>query len=192
MKFRNDAGRPSYQYERHICANMITSIVNRKLVRDKPAYSRHILTGCSWSSVPYAFLMIRFAARHMRERLLAEFPQPFIDFLPIKVAKKQSECNPGEEARTIGITLRQKEEAEKKRGQAPLRHTLGNRPLLPSGPGGVELLAVAQDLTSKKIRRQCRSHVIAIIPCHGAARAQVELIGFEPTASSLRTRRSPS
>ena len=35
------------------------------------------------------------------------------------------------------------------RGQASLHHTFGNRPLLPSGPGGVELLTVAQDLTSR-------------------------------------------
>ncbi len=37
---------------------------------------------------------------------------------------------------------------QKLRGQATLRHTFFNLPLLPSGPGGVRLNTVAQDLTS--------------------------------------------
>ena len=43
-----------------------------------------------------------------------------------------------------------RDSAHNEKGQAPLRHTFGNRPLLPSGPGGVKLLTVAQDLAQTR------------------------------------------
>ncbi len=59
------------------------------------------------------------------------------------------------ESRSFRLWRNHRTGMSKKRGQAPLRHTLANRPLLPSGPGGVRLLTVAQDLTSKPVLNRC-------------------------------------
>lgn|GEM_PF-4021260 len=107
---------------------------------------------------------------------------------------------------------------KKKRSSYPVSHKTHCRPLLPSGPGGVEHCFVAQDLTSKnrflieprvkhflkmilRAFRPSRHEVLSPSsypdPRHGHtgqadAGADVELIGIEPTTPSLRTKCSPS
>ncbi len=104
-----------------------------------------------------------------------------------KVHIRRASAGRGGERRSCGSVSDRG--CKKERGQAPLRHTLANRPLLPSGPGGVGLLTVAQDLASIFTFAGALCTPPSARP-HGLA--TVELIGFEPTTSSLRTRRSPS
>ena len=129
---------------------------------------------------------MRCAAHVRHRRICPAFPQRISRTPGVRTSRTVRCCDERFTEDSARVCTRR---SRKERGQAPLRHTLANRPLLPSGPGGVELLTVAQDLTSTlKWNFDARMTTLRWLDDAGA----VELIGIEPTTSSLRTRRSPS
>ena len=91
---------------------------------------------------------------------------------------------------------RQRGQAGPRRARPTVSHETISRPLLPSGPGGVEQRSVAQDLTSL-----CRSRNEETLATKkssadkptNASRLMtiVELRGLEPPTFRMRTERSP-
>jgi hypothetical protein len=83
------------------------------------------------------------------------------------------------------------------RGARPaVSHETISRPLLPSGPGGVEQRSVAQDLTSlyrSRITKTLATKKSSAYKPTNASRLVtiVELRGLEPPTFRMRTERSP-
>jgi hypothetical protein len=92
----------------------------------------------------------------------------------------------------------QRGQAGPQKARPTVSHGTVSRPLLPSGPGGVEQRPVAQDLTSLCRLRSANEKTLAtkkprFVTPTGASRLVtiVELRGLEPPTFRMRTERSP-